>query len=514
MLLRSGDVLVLSGEARRCYHGLPRVLDDQDLPEDVAAAAQRQQETFVPAAMDGPGGWRRPSRSVMTKIMKESVKTGHPTGLPEKLLRLFAPNPPLRHFSSNCKPKKKPRVTMSGIGQFVDQFAVPGDTEYEPPLPSAEQFPEPRLVRNSEYSLQVRLYEETKPEKLRRLQEWRSEKAKRDIEEKLHSYDPNNDPMIEGDPYKTLFLSRLSYEVTERKLRHEFEEYGPIKRIRLVHDRNTDKPRGYAFIEYEHKKDMKEAYKQSDGRKVEGRRILVDVERGRTVENWRPMRLGGGLGGDSRLPKEPRKKLLAEAAAKGLPPPADERAAARYSDRSSSGVRQERGKGYEEGQLNHNRCATAAFSLYVAAVDASVPPAAPGDKGFWGQGMASQREEPVMRGPPREFDRGPPPGDFRGREGRDMRGPPPGGDRFMDRGPPRGYDSRGGGGGGGGREREYGRERERDGRDRERDGRDRERDGRDRYGGDRDKRPREASPSREFKRGRHDDDRRRYDRDF
>jgi U1 small nuclear ribonucleoprotein len=48
----------------------------------------------------------------------------------------------------------------------------------------------------------------------------------------------------------------------------------------------ADKPRGYAFIEYEHKKDMKEAYKQADGRKIEGRRILVDVERGRTVDNW------------------------------------------------------------------------------------------------------------------------------------------------------------------------------------------------------------------------------------
>jgi hypothetical protein len=42
--------------------------------------------------------------------------------------------------------------------------------------------------------------------------------------------------VLQGDPYKTLFLSRLSYEVTERKLRHEFEEYGPIKRIRLVQD--------------------------------------------------------------------------------------------------------------------------------------------------------------------------------------------------------------------------------------------------------------------------------------
>jgi hypothetical protein len=82
---------------------------------------------------------------------------------------------------------------------------------------------------------------------------------------------------------------------------------------------------------------MKEAYKQSDGRKIEGRRILVDVERGRTVDGWRPMRLAGGLGGDSRLPKEPRKKLLADAAARGGAGPAaagggagDERHMARY----------------------------------------------------------------------------------------------------------------------------------------------------------------------------------------
>lgn len=45
--------------------------------------------------------------------------------------------------------------------------------------------------------------------------------------------------VAQGDPFKTLFVGRLSYEMTERKLRHEFEEFGPIKRIRLVHDRNT-----------------------------------------------------------------------------------------------------------------------------------------------------------------------------------------------------------------------------------------------------------------------------------
>lgn len=34
------------------------------------------------------------------------------------------------------------------------------------------------------------------------------------------------------------------------------------------------------------------AYKHADGHKIDGRRVLVDVERGRTVEGWRPRRLG------------------------------------------------------------------------------------------------------------------------------------------------------------------------------------------------------------------------------
>ncbi|KAI0249864.1 hypothetical protein BJV78DRAFT_632721 [Lactifluus subvellereus] len=39
------------------------------------------------------------------------------------------------------------------------------------------------------------------------------------------------------------------------------------------------------------------AYKESDGLQIMGKRILVDVERGRTVRGWKPRRLGGGRGG-------------------------------------------------------------------------------------------------------------------------------------------------------------------------------------------------------------------------
>lgn len=43
---------------------------------------------------------------------------------------------------------------------------------------------------------------------------------------------------VQGDPFRTLFVSRLSYDVTDKKLRREFEEYGPIKRARIVTDKN------------------------------------------------------------------------------------------------------------------------------------------------------------------------------------------------------------------------------------------------------------------------------------
>ncbi|XP_025052097.1 U1 small nuclear ribonucleoprotein 70 kDa isoform X3 [Alligator sinensis] len=52
-------------------------------------------------------------------------------------------------------------------------------------------------------------------------------------------------------------------------------------------------PRGWAEV-------LPSAYKHADGKKIDGRRVLVDVERGRTVKGWRPRRLGGGLGGTRR----------------------------------------------------------------------------------------------------------------------------------------------------------------------------------------------------------------------
>jgi U1 small nuclear ribonucleoprotein len=86
----------------------------------------------------------------------------------------------------------------------------------------------------------------------------------------------------------------------------------------MVEDKNTGKPRGYAFIEFEHERDMKTAYKHADGRKIDGRRILVDVERGRTVKDWRPRKIGGGLGSSRK--NRPKKTKAEKAEAKRFEP--------------------------------------------------------------------------------------------------------------------------------------------------------------------------------------------------
>jgi U1 small nuclear ribonucleoprotein 70kDa len=100
---------------------------------------------------------------------------------------------------------------------------------------------------------------------------------------KLSSFFSFNTNLLFSNAYHTLFVSRLAYETTEKKLRREFEQYGPIKTVKIVLD-NEGKPRGYAFIEFEREEDMTNAYKRADGRKIDGRRIIVDVERGRSFE--------------------------------------------------------------------------------------------------------------------------------------------------------------------------------------------------------------------------------------
>ncbi|XP_028842134.1 U1 small nuclear ribonucleoprotein 70 kDa [Denticeps clupeoides] len=197
--------------------------------------------------------------------------------LPPNLLALFAPRDPIPFLPQLEKlpHEKHHNQPYCGIAPFIRHFEDPRDA---PPPTRAE----------------------TREERLERKRREKIERRQGVVEEELKLWDPHNDPNAQGDAFKTLFVARVNYDTTESKLRREFEVYGPIKRIYIVYNKKTGKPRGYAFIEYEHERDMHSAYKHADGKKIDGRRVLVDVERGRTVKGWHPRRLGGGLGGTRR----------------------------------------------------------------------------------------------------------------------------------------------------------------------------------------------------------------------
>jgi len=170
---------------------------------------------------------------------------------------------------------KKKRLPYGGLNDFMNTFEA------------AHETPPPTRI-------------ETKDERVVRKAREKAEKAALELEQELSLWDPNSNEKATTDPYKTLFIARLNYDTSETKLKREFEVYGKIKSINVIHDAQTGKPRGYAFIEYEKESDMHAAYKRADGRKIDGRRVVVDVERGRTVKGWRPRRLGGGLGSTRR----------------------------------------------------------------------------------------------------------------------------------------------------------------------------------------------------------------------
>lgn len=141
-------------------------------------------------------------------------------------------------------------------------------------------------------------------EKLKQLQEsklCREESFQRQLKE---WNDPElllkNESKFMKDPYKTIFLARIDYSLTEIDISKNLSRFGVIESIRIVRDRNN-KSRGYGFAVFERDVDANNCVRElaPTGLSIPGnsRTILIDIERGRVVRNWKPRRLGGGLGG-------------------------------------------------------------------------------------------------------------------------------------------------------------------------------------------------------------------------
>ena len=86
---------------------------------------------------------------------------------------------------------------------------------------------------------------------------------------------------------KNLFVGNMSFQTTESDLRALFEPFGPIARIHVALDRETGRPRGFAFVEMADDEGASKAITALHGREVSGRTLKVNEAAPRS-ERQRP----------------------------------------------------------------------------------------------------------------------------------------------------------------------------------------------------------------------------------
>lgn len=90
-----------------------------------------------------------------------------------------------------------------------------------------------------------------------------------------------------------LYVGNLSYTVTEAELREVFAEGGKnVVEVKIVLDRDTGRPRGFAFVEMGSEQEATQAITTLAGREIQGRPISVSEARERGARGG-----GGGFSG-------------------------------------------------------------------------------------------------------------------------------------------------------------------------------------------------------------------------
>lgn len=91
-----------------------------------------------------------------------------------------------------------------------------------------------------------------------------------------------------------MYVGNLSYDVTQEELQALFEAHGAVSDVFIVKDRESGRPRGFAFVTMETKESMDAAIEALNGADFMGRNLAINEARPREE---RPSGGGGGYGG-------------------------------------------------------------------------------------------------------------------------------------------------------------------------------------------------------------------------
>jgi RNA recognition motif-containing protein len=73
----------------------------------------------------------------------------------------------------------------------------------------------------------------------------------------------------------SIFVAKLDFGVSNQELRQLFENYGSVTKATVATDRETGKPRGFAFVEMSDRQEALRAIEALDGHVINGRALAV-----------------------------------------------------------------------------------------------------------------------------------------------------------------------------------------------------------------------------------------------
>jgi RNA recognition motif-containing protein len=95
---------------------------------------------------------------------------------------------------------------------------------------------------------------------------------------------------------KKLYVGNIPFNTTESELRALFERHGTVGSVNVITDRETGRPRGFAFVEMDDANAAETAMRALDGSQLGGRSLRVNEAQDR--------RSGGGGGGGGGFRRE------------------------------------------------------------------------------------------------------------------------------------------------------------------------------------------------------------------
>jgi len=78
-----------------------------------------------------------------------------------------------------------------------------------------------------------------------------------------------------------IYVGNLSFRTDDEELREVFSEFGEVSSAKVVMDRETNRSRGFGFVEMDNDAEGKAAIEALDGAEVGGRNLRVNEARPR-----------------------------------------------------------------------------------------------------------------------------------------------------------------------------------------------------------------------------------------